>query len=449
MNKRLAILLVLAAAVSAWAVAPEDLIWQDGQWILQPPPDPATPEGQIAMIRFEDDQHHYDKAVEAAKAFLKTHPGDVLREQAYDLAGHAEMHRGLYWQAYEYYDKQLKEFPSGPMVNRAVDREAEIAKAFLAGKKRRVLGFIWMDAQSDGIDILQKIPTYVPGTMRAENALLTVADWYYEMNKAYEAADAYDAYLKLFPYAPRAAFAEFRAAESLRKAYRGPAFEDTTLINAYQRFKAFAEHRPAAAAETHVEQILKAIRADLAQKQFWIAQLYVRMGYEDSAAYYYRFVIAEYADTNWAGSARAEVSKLKNAVVQRPRKPRPPASTQPVEAEAAATTKPMIVFPPEPLPISPLPASRPAPASEPAVETLPSGPEPTSEPAAEPTAQPSGEVSQPPPAIEDRAGETPATQAVLPPSSGVNDEAPQPPAMENHQGETPATAPAGSGGEHE
>jgi outer membrane protein assembly factor BamD (BamD/ComL family) len=451
MNKGLAILLPLLAVWTVWAAPPGEFVWQDGQWVQQPPPNPDTPEGQLAMIRRDIDLGRFSQAVDAAKEFLKTHPGDSLREQAYDLAGHAEMRRGLYWQAYEFYDKLLKEFPSGSMVNRAVDREAEIAKAFLAGKKRLVLGFLWLDATSEGIDILQKIPQFVPGTVRAENALLTVADWYYEKDKAREAADAYDAYLRLFPYAPRAAFAEFRAAESMRKAYRGPAFEDTTLIEALQRFKAFAEHRPAAAAETRVDQIIKSIRADLAAKQLWIAQFYVRTDHEDSAAYYYRFIITEYGDTSCAQQARADLAELKKANVPRPRRPRG-STTQPAEGEP--TTQKTIVFPPEPLPILPFPATAPAsapatqPATQPAVEALPAANEP--EPAAESSEQmPASQPASAPASAPTGGPMGPVLSDVPPEAAPASPAESQAASQPDEPASQPASSPAGREETHE
>jgi len=310
--KALATMAVLAALTSAALASAdqEELIWQDGQWVAMPKPAMGTAAGEISLLRKLIDQKDYAGAIDFAQAFLKRWPGEPLREDAFNLAGEAELRRGHYFQAFEWYEKQLAEFPNGPLVNRALDRQMQAGRAFLEGKKRLVAKILWLPAVDDGIEILHKVAEHAPGTLRAQTALLMIADFYFDKVRWQEAADAYEQYLKLFPSAEHSTYAEYRAADSLRRSYRGPLHDDANLIEAEQRFKAYVEHHPSSARELRVEQVLRGIRESRAEKLFVTARFYQRTGYEDSALFYYRDVADNYPDTSWGRQAAGMAGKL-------------------------------------------------------------------------------------------------------------------------------------------
>ena len=297
-----------------------ELVWRDGKWVRLPAPAEGTPAGELALIRRDVDAGDYDKAVKHAKAYLKRYPADAGREEVYCLAGEAELRRGKHWPAHVWYKKLLDEFPNGKRLERALEREMEIAKAFLAGKKRRIGKVLVISAKSDGIEILEQIAQRVPGTQQAQQAMLTVADHYFAEEKWGDAADGYDQFLKLFPKSSHAPRAEQQAAESFRRAYRGPLFDETPLIEAEQRYKAFARNHPAAAAEADVSGLLEAIHAERARKQYEVGQFYVRTDEPEAATYYFELVAKDFADTDWAGRARAALAGLAGRGPRQPAK---------------------------------------------------------------------------------------------------------------------------------
>ena len=272
------------------AAGNEELIWRDGKWVRQAEPVEGTPAGEVAIIRRDLDGGKHRAAVKHAKRFLKRYGDDPLREVVLGLAGDAELRRGRHWPAYQWYEKQLAEFPAGSGVDRALAREMEVAKAFLAGKKRRVAKVFVVSAEGEGIEILERIADLVPGTERAEVALLTIADHHYDKSKWADASASYEGFLKLYPKSSRAAHAELRLAESLLRAYRGPAWDQTPLLEAEQRYKAFAAQRPAAARQARVAEILAEIHSFRAEKQYQIGRFYARTRKPAAAAFYYRLV---------------------------------------------------------------------------------------------------------------------------------------------------------------
>ena len=331
--RHLWIVLLSAGLLAALAAgADEELIWRDGQWVRQAKPAKGTAAGEVALLRQQMDRKKYGSVVRGAKRFLKRYRDERLREAALALAGDAELQRGRYWQAYGWYEKQLKEFPGGEAVDRALEREVEIGQAFLSGKKRH-LWILRLPAEGDGIEILQRIAEFSPGTPRAELALLTIADHYFDKRKWADAAGAYDSFLALHADSPRAGQAELRLAEALWASYRGAMWDETPLVEAEQRYKAFALQRPAAARRARVEEILAEIHSARAEAQYEVARFYARTRAAGAAAYYYRLVMRDYGDTDWAGRAQAALGKLKVAGEPAP-------AAQPADAAAPAPPAP-------------------------------------------------------------------------------------------------------------
>lgn len=313
MNTRAIIVLSLTAGMLLVAPAvggEEESVRRGGKWVRLSKPVGGTPAGETAIIRRHVHRREYSAAVKAAKKFLKRYPSDALREEVLWLAGEAEMARQRYWQAYKWYEKQLKEFPGGAKLERALTMEMEIARAFLAGKKRKLLKMIPVSAVGDGIEILQRIAQRAPGTQQAELALLAIGDHYFDKGDWEAAVDAYDSYLMLFPKSDRSPYAELRVAEALRRSYDGSEWDETPLIEAEQRYKAFAMRYPGAAREAQVASVLQQLRSQRAAKQYQIAQFYLRAGKSKSAEYYLNLLIRDFPETEWAQRAHGAMTEI-------------------------------------------------------------------------------------------------------------------------------------------
>ena len=349
MKAHITLLLALAAATASVSAADADdereLIWRDGKWVRQAPAQEGTPAGELAIVRRDMDKKDYAKAVKHAKRFLKRYPYDPLAEEILALGGDAQMARGRYWDAYKLYERQLQRYPIGLLAERSMQREMEIAQAWLAGRKRRLAGALPIPATEDALEALEKIAERAAGSDRGQTALLTIADHYFDQGKWSAAAETYDGFLKMYAKSPRAGHAELRAAEAYRRSYRGAFWDETPLIEAEQRYKAFAQRHPAQARRAKVEQALGQIHEDRAAKQYEVGRFYVRLNQPGAATHYFNIVLTEYADTPWASRAQAEMAKLPPAIagagsppqpagpvtegVTEPAQPAPPAAPNP------------------------------------------------------------------------------------------------------------------------
>ena len=126
----------LTSGVSAGAEGTEH-VWKDGKWVAAPKPVEGTPEGELALVRMHLNKDDPKKASKAVKKFLASYPNDSRREEIMMLAGQAAMDRGRYSEANDRFNEQMDQYRNGVFYDRAVQRQYEIADAFLKGRKRR------------------------------------------------------------------------------------------------------------------------------------------------------------------------------------------------------------------------------------------------------------------------------------------------------------------------
>jgi outer membrane assembly lipoprotein YfiO len=331
--------------------APAQYEWKDGQWVKAVPAAKGTPEGEVALMRqyVDEGKSKSADAVKLANAFIKERADSPYRQDMMLLAGEAEISRGHYFQAYEWYEKLLDQFHGGEYYERALLREFFVAEQFLAGKKRLTLAIFWVPAEDDGLDILRRIAEHVPGTDLAEKAMLRIGDYHFGRMEWPAAADAYDAYLQLFPRSYRAQYAMLQAATALYNSYRGSEYDDTALIEAQQRFTAFAQRYPAPAAKANVSFTLGQITLNLAAKRLETGRFYERTGHPQAAVYYYKSVQRDYADTPSGAAARDMLARQPAAAVVAPKPAPPTAPVTPTTKPAQPTGAPLIeLAPPHP-----------------------------------------------------------------------------------------------------
>ena len=290
-----AIILIGSAVFAGCGPPPEgELVFRDGRWIREAAPIEGTAAGELALVRLHVKEGRNRKAIRAAERFLKRYPDDLRGERVLLEAAQAYVNRGRYMKAYDWYERLLDLFPAGEYFERVVEREFEIAEAFLAGKRQWVWGFLPLGAESEALEILTKVAEHAPGSIIAENALLRIADYHFEDRSYARAAEAYDQYLELFAKSARAPHAMLRAAESIYATFRGIAYDDTPLVEADLRMQIFQQSYPQAARAAGVGQTLQTIASLRAEKDYTTSIFYERISRPEAAEFYYRQVVEHY-----------------------------------------------------------------------------------------------------------------------------------------------------------
>ncbi len=305
---------LVVALVCAWAGvsrAQEGRFeYRDGKWVKVREPSPDSAAGRLVELRRLAGSGKHRQVVRRARAFVADHPDSPLREEAMFLLGDAWKARGRYYKAYEAFEEQITAFPDGDLLARALSREYEIADAFLKGRKRRVLGIFFLPAHGEGVEILTGIFRQAPASTMARKAMVRLGDYYFQTDQHAAALDVYDQFVETYGKSDRASYVMLQAARCSLDSYRGVRYDDTPLLEARQRFAAFAERFPREARALGISRVQAEVRESLAHHLAYTADYYRRVGRKRAAISYYRVLREQYGDTSWAREARDALDRL-------------------------------------------------------------------------------------------------------------------------------------------
>jgi len=232
------------------------------------------------------------------------------------LKANALLSKGKITKAAMSYDKFLEECnPESELYTVALERQFYIAKEFLDGRKKQVLGVFKIKGYAEGEKIMERISERAglddPNGIGIK-AVETLAESY-QKRKRFNGA--YYKWLEIFEtYGRHHRDALLGMARCKHAAYKGPDFDASTLIG-----RAFSENKPYNSARGCYEELksqypedaqklgvdekLKQINEQLAYKDFRTGQYYQRTGNKQAANLYYQMVIR-----NWPGTKAAEMA---------------------------------------------------------------------------------------------------------------------------------------------
>ena len=266
-------------------------------------------------------------AVAKAKKSVETGPTTAAREAYdaikidfpetagpdFDIFVKAEIYycKGRFAKAVRNYNKLLTEFPKSKLTDAALEREFTIATAYLAGRKKTVLGFIKIKGYAEGVRIMEKIAERVGlDTQMGINASVAVAENYEQRKKFNEAFLKWWEISLEWETGSVGADALLGMARNKHAVYNKPTehkrpLYDASCLNSaksyYGRFKLLY---PTNAKEIGVDEILSEIDEQLAYKQLSIGRYYQKTGNIRSANLYFDMVV-----NDWPGSKAAEEAK--------------------------------------------------------------------------------------------------------------------------------------------
>lgn len=220
--------------------------------------------------------------------------------------------RRKYIEASNAYDKFTEQFPQSPFFQSALERQYQIAEAFLAGQKRRVLTVFNVSAYEEGSEIMNKVADKAGDAPMAENALRTLAQSSEKRSAYHEAYQVWSDISNRWPTGQVGKDALLGMARSLEKDYRGSKFDSKVLESSKSYYAEYQKRYSDAAQGLQIPQKLGKIDEELAQKEMTIADYYARTGSFTAANLYYQRIMEE-----WPGSSAAKSAEQKVAVIKK------------------------------------------------------------------------------------------------------------------------------------
>jgi outer membrane assembly lipoprotein YfiO len=306
----LTLFLLLPAAFTA-AMAPKTSELHGGRWVDVPQPttEEAADPGLVRIEQMLQDGKS-SAAFKSAVNWLKLNKTSPVRDRGLYLAAEALYRYGDRLKSFFYLDELLDEYPESPLYYQALEKQYQIADAYLNGYKRRFMKIPLFDGEDEAVEMLYRIQQRSPGSPLAEKSLLRTCDYYYA-NADYDLAqDAYGAYVKSYPRSPFVPRAKLRQAYSNLAQFRGLKFDATPVLDAKTQLEAIVQQYPDLAAEENIPSILARIDTTFARKLEVTADFYKRTHEPRAAAFTYDYLTKAYPDSPEATKAREQLARL-------------------------------------------------------------------------------------------------------------------------------------------
>jgi outer membrane protein assembly factor BamD (BamD/ComL family) len=311
----LPLLLTLVVAIGQAGAQTEYTLDDFDQW--KPAPGPTTLDPMLQQARLALANGEPQRAYTLATTFLDQNPLDKARPAALLIKGDADLAMDNEWQALFSYEEIARRYATTAVFVPALEREFEIARAYVHGLRKRFLGtFRVLDAGDDGQEILIRIQERLPGSELAERAGMELADYYFRIRDMPLAADAYDLFTQNYPRSRQVVKARLRLIYAYYAQFKGPEFEGQGLQEATAKLKQLQADEPAVAQKIGADALLVRIYESEAARLKAQSDWYVKVNDWIAAERMVRALVRKYPNSIAAIEALREIQTILDQLPQ-------------------------------------------------------------------------------------------------------------------------------------
>jgi outer membrane assembly lipoprotein YfiO len=311
MQMRLVLCMVFCLLAAEGVKGSEGRTWEfrEGGWIeiaTPAPTAPVLPDPQLDQAEQLLGQHDYQTAKKILVEWVKAHTGihTPQRDRAVFLLADVFYQADDRIKSFFYCDELMDEYPESKLFPAALQKQFDIADAYLSGYKDRFLFMRILDEGAEAVQMMWRIQQRSPGSPLAEKAMLRTADYYFNERDYDLAEDTYNAYWHNYPNSDKVPEVKLRAAFASLAQFRGVKFDASNLIDARAQLMEIQRRYPDLAAEENVQTVLDQIDSAFCKKILDQGEFYQRTEEPRGAVYEYRFLAQTYPNSPEAAEAR-------------------------------------------------------------------------------------------------------------------------------------------------
>jgi outer membrane protein assembly factor BamD (BamD/ComL family) len=281
----------------------------DGRWApASPAPEPGSDGAVMQEARRLLAEGRASRAEDLLDEWLDLNERseNPFLAEAYLLRGNAKLAQDDEWDALYDYETVIRQFPGSEAYVEAVQREVEIGKAYLDGRRKKFWGLFRIEnAEPEGEELLIRAQQRLPQSALAEDAGVTLADWYYRERDLPMAAEMYDILLRNYPQSRFREHAMQRRIFSNIARFKGPRYNAQPLIEARVFIEDYARRFPTEAARAGLsDALVSRLDESAAAQMLETARWYLKREDDVSARFTLRRLLRNHPGT--VAAARAE-----------------------------------------------------------------------------------------------------------------------------------------------
>jgi len=309
--KKLAILaifmlyIMVQPAFGYWVWTPESGKWENPKYAAK-----DTPEEQLVYAKKFYDEKNLKDALREFKKLLKYYPLSKEAPAAQYYVGRIMEELDNPYEAFKAYQKVIDTYPYTDLVDDVIEREYNIADAFFSGKKIRIIGKWQIPAKDKAIEIFKAVADNAPYGKYADQAKFKAGLAYKDIQDYNSAILMFKDVIDRYPNSEIIDKARFQLAECSRLLSVKPDYDQTPTNLARKEFEDFLKKHPESEMADDAKQVVDKLKLREAENAYKIAQFYEARRAPESAIIYYKEIVQNYPDTEWAKKAQERLNEL-------------------------------------------------------------------------------------------------------------------------------------------
>lgn len=276
--------------------------------------DPATEQAPAEIMRRAEDQEaagQLSAALASYKSLVKRYPVSVLASKSQRKIGRILEAAGEYDDAYEAYSTYLSKYPKGEDFESVVESMFKIAKLFLEGEKKKILGIKIASSMERAQQMFEGIVKLAPFSKYAPQAQFNVGQSLEKQGKYPEAIVAYNAVVARYPTDDIADDAQYQIGYVRLKESREGSYDRGGTTKAREAFEDFVNRYPESEKAAQARENIKQLEGGTTKGAMEIAQFYDKTKQYKAAVIYYNDVIKAAPDSPEASLAKTRIEELR------------------------------------------------------------------------------------------------------------------------------------------
>ncbi len=265
----------------------------------------------MAKAEQQEGSSELSAALSSYKALVKRHPVSVLAGKAQLKVGRILEASGEYDAAYDAYATYLTKYPKGEDFESVVESMFKIAKLFLEGEKKKILGIKLASSMERAQQMFDGIIRRAPFSKYAPLSQFSAGQALEKMGKYGEAIIAYTGVVTKYPNDDIADDAQYQIGYVRLKQYREGSYDQASAQKAREAFEDFVNRYPDSEKVAQAQENMKTLEGGSTKSVLDVAKFYDKTKQFKAAVIYYNDVIKTAPDSPEGTFAKTRIEELR------------------------------------------------------------------------------------------------------------------------------------------
>ncbi|GAX59591.1 lipoprotein [Candidatus Scalindua japonica] len=302
MKKQLIVLFILAGFLfTGTKSSSAEWVWSgETSWV---DPDKLTRETNDQQYKYAIAlmiKREYISAIGVFKSVIKENPDTELAVESQLNIGKSYFLAGDYKSSFRAYERLIEKDPATRRLQEILDREFNV-------------GVAQMERDEYGaIKVFERIIERNPLGFIAADSQVKIGECYYQLREFDQAEDSFLSVMENYPDSEWVPYAQFRIPYCKLSNIRAQERNYDLLTKSRNGFEVYLANNPQGALVNDTHEIIKEIDTKLAEREYETGTFYLRQKRPAAGLIYFKSVIKNYPESEWAALAEEKIKMLKN-----------------------------------------------------------------------------------------------------------------------------------------